>query len=70
MLSKIFMVAAVAGFALASSPVVGPQIGLGEMSAQAAPAKKAKGKMVKRLHNGKYQYVYVPTSSGRAGAWR
>jgi hypothetical protein len=69
MLRKLFLIASLTGFALVAVPVIGPQIGLSDTSAQAATVKK-KGKMVKRLHNGKYQYVYVPTSSGRPGAWR
>lgn len=75
---KLITTAIAAAFLLAATPVVAPIFGA-DAAAQARPAHGYK-KAHKRHHyrhakyrhakRGKWQYQYVPTSSGRAGAWR
>ncbi|QLP96882.1 MAG: hypothetical protein HZY79_05020 [Rhodoblastus sp.] len=69
---KLFTTAIAAAFLLAATPVVAPLFGA-DAGAQARPAhgyKKAHKRHHRHAKRGKWQYQYVPTSSGRAGAWR
>lgn len=72
MLRKLLLVSSVAAFGLVAVPVIGSDAGLGGTSAQAADmaVKKKKSLKVKRKITNKWQYQYVPTSSGPPGAWR
>lgn len=67
---KLFKTALAAAFLVAATPIAAPIFGA-EAGAQARPAYGYK-KTHKRYaaKRGKWQYQYVPTSSGRAGAWR
>lgn len=68
---KFFKMSLAAAFLLTAAPMVAPQAG-SEALAQPAHAKAYGKKKAKRHYGkrGKYQYQYVPTSSGRPGAWR
>ena len=69
---KLFKTALAAAFLVAAMPIAAPVFGV-EQGAQARPGNhRYHGRSMKnqRAKRGKWQYQYVPTSSGRAGAWR
>ena len=66
---KLFKASLAAAFLLAAMPVSAPVFGV-DQGAQARPHYKKKAMKRHHAKRGKWQYQYVPTSSGRAGAWR
>lgn len=73
MLRRLFIASSLALFSLTALPVVGQQAGIANVTAEAALVRKVKKvKRVKKVrsHRNKRTYQYVPTSSGRPGAWR
>lgn len=69
MIRTFFIACSLAAFSLTALPVIATQAGVEGWSAEAARYHHRKHYR-KHAVRGKYQYQYVPTSSGRAGAWR
>ena len=71
-MTKLFKAALAAAFLLAAAPVVGPIVGLDQGAEARVHHKHGKKAKKKRVHakHGKYQYQYIPNSSGRTGGWR
>jgi len=71
MFGRAFRLSLATTFAFAAIPFISPTVG-GGIEAEARPycgvKYKTKNRHVRK--KGKYQYQYVPTASGRAGAWR
>jgi hypothetical protein len=66
---KTFKIALAAAFAFAALPFAAPLFG-GDGMAEARPYYKKHRAKRHHAKRGKYQYQYVPTASGRPGAWR
>jgi hypothetical protein len=68
-MNKLLLSCMIAAFTLVGLPLLQSDFGATGIQAQAAHAKKHVKVRRAKVKN-KYNYVYVPTSSGRPGAWR